>query len=405
MKRKILFVDDEPRVLKGIERMLYGMRQEWEMVFVESGREALEELARQNYDVVVSDMRMPGMSGDELLEKVTNLYPQVVRIVLSGHSDRNMIMKSVRTAHQYLAKPCDSETLKETILKTTEIRALLKNDELIEIVSKMESIPSLPSLYMEIMEEIQSPDSSPKSIGSIIEKDIGMSAKILQLVNSAFFALPRKIISPAHAVSFLGLEIVKALVLSVQVFTKFEGIELKGLSLDLLWQHSLAVGQFSKKIFEQESNDQNTAGYAMIAGMLHDIGKLILITNLTDIYQKIILQAKMHRQELPEIEIQALGVTHAEIGAYILGLWGLPNLIVEAVAYHHCPSRSPGMQFLPLTTVHVSNIIEHQLFPNRNMNFIPASFDMDHIVRLGLKEKLERWKIISRDTIHDGENQ
>lgn len=401
-KKRILFIDDEPRVLQGLQRMLHGMRREWEMMFVENGRKALDIMDQQNFDVVVSDMRMPGMDGAELLKEVMNRYPQIIRIILSGNSDREMILKSVRTAHQYLSKPCDAATLKSTVVRACALRERLSSDEVKKLVSKMESLPSLPTRYAEIMTELQSPDPSIKRMGKIIEKDIGMSAKILQLINSAFFGLPHHISTPAQAASLLGLEIVKALVLSVQVFSQFDQSKLKNLSLNLLGQHSETVGHLSKKIYEMESNDKNIMCYALIAGLLHDIGKLILMTNFPKKYDSVISTAIEQHIVLPEIEMENFGVTHAEVGAYLLGLWGLPDFVVEAIAYHHNPSQCPCETFSPLSAVYVANIVEHEISPRGRMGIVQP-MDFNYIREAGLAERIPVWKKICQNTIQEGD--
>jgi len=198
--KRILFVDDESMVLDGLRRMLRGMRNEWEMEFAASGHEALGILAGRQFDVIVTDMRMPGMDGCQLLNHVKKLHPQVVRIVLSGQSDNDMIMKSVGPAHQFLSKPCDAEILKTTVARVCSMWNLLDDEALIKVVSGIESLPSLPQLYSEVVDEVNSAEGSLNRVGEIISKDSGMSAKILQLVNSAFFGLPRQVTSPVRAV-------------------------------------------------------------------------------------------------------------------------------------------------------------------------------------------------------------
>ncbi|MCK5149141.1 HDOD domain-containing protein [bacterium] len=401
-KRKILFVDDEPNILQGLKRMLRSMRHEWEMDFVESGKNALELMTQHPFDVVVSDMRMPGMSGADLLENVMNKYPQTVRIVLSGHSDRDMILRSVRTAHQYLSKPCDAEMLISTVSRACSLREIMLNDEMKRLVSKMDSLPSLPTLYMEIMNELQSPESSMKNVGGIIEKDIGMSAKILQLVNSAFFGLPRHVASPGQAVSLLGMEVVKSLALAVQVFSQFDQSRLKNLSLDALWHHSEAVGHFSKKIYESESKDTNYIGYALIAGFLHDIGKLIFMSNFPEKYDSMIAESREKEIPLSSVELDSFGVTHGEVGAYLLSLWGLPDLVVEAIAHHHSPSRIPVKVLSPLAVVHAANIIEHELSTKENCD-IAHPVDIAYFDEAGLADRLSAWKEICLKSIQTGD--
>ena len=232
MKRKILFVDDEPKVLISIRRMLHSLRKEWDMQFAESGPEALSILAQDPFDVIVTDMRMPGMDGAQLLTEVKQNYPQMVRIVLSGHADKEMIYKSVRPAHQYLSKPCDADLLKLTVSRACTLREMLTQDSLKKVVSEMDSLPSLPSLYAEIMEELRKEDASIQKIGEIISRDLGMTAKILQLVNSAFFGIPRHIENSAQAVNLLGMNIVKALVLTMEVFSEFEQNKSNGFDIE-----------------------------------------------------------------------------------------------------------------------------------------------------------------------------
>lgn len=391
MKRRVLFVDDEPRVLQGLQRMLRSMRNEWEMSFAEGGHKALDMMAENPFDIVVSDMRMPGMDGAELLKHVMEKYPQTIRIVLSGHSDREMILKSVRTAHQYLSKPCDAETLKATVGRASSLRELLASEKIKQLVSKIDSLPSLPDLYMKMMDELQKSDSSVKKVGDIIQQDIGMSAKILQLVNSAFFGLPRQISDASQAVSLLGLETVKALVLSVHVFSEFPQTKMEGFSPNTLWKHSLTVGNFAKQIFQEESNDSNFIGYALTAGLLHDVGKLVLVTSFPDVYEKIIAATVRENALLSDWEQEMLGANHGEVGAYLMGLWGLPDLVVEAVAYHHNPSYSQTGQFSPLTAVHVANVFDHEIYEKR-LTGKSTEIDKSYIGQFSLLERLGDWK-------------
>lgn len=343
--KKILFVDDDLNVLQGLKRMLRPMRHEWNMEFASSGQEALDILAKYSFDVVVTDMRMPKMDGGKLLAIVMKQYPETVRIVLSGHSDQEMILGSVKFAHQYLMKPCDAEVVKSTIERACSSRDLLKNEALRKIVAGIKNLPSLPDLYNVIIKEMQTPEPSLKKVGDIIAQDVSMSAKILQLVNSAFFGLPQKIVNPQQATIYLGVETLKALVLSIHVFSSFtKNAELLGFSLPEMWKHSLAVGNLAREILVGEQVEERLKEGALVAGLLHDIGKLMLL-DIPDKYRRI--------QEFNEnngcgrlaAEYEVLNTSHAELGAYLLGLWGLPTSIVESVAFHHNPSRLIGSAF------------------------------------------------------------
>lgn len=396
VKRRILFVDDEPRILKGLQRMLRKMRHEWIMAFADSGNTAMAMLAKDKFDVIVSDMRMPGMDGSQLLSNVQKKYPLIVRIVLSGHSDHKMILKSVRPAHQYLSKPCDPELLQSTISRACALRDILTHKSLKRIVSQTEFIPSLPSLYTQVMEELRSPDGSIKKVGKIIANDLAMTAKILQLANSAFFGTPSHVSDPIQAVHLLGLDTVRALVLSIGVFSKFEGTALSTLNIENIYRHSFRTGALARKIAETENGDREMVDNTFMAGMLHDLGKLVLIANFPDIYHKIFKLS--HHENLPFhlAEEKIIGATHAEVGAYLLGLWGLPDAIVEGVAFHHNPEKAPSRGFTPLTAIHAANILEHHGHGAPGEEEVLKYFDPNYLNMFNLHEKIPAWNSISQ---------
>ena len=155
MKKRLLFVDDEPNVLSGLKRSLHAMRAEWDMEFVDSANAALAALEKQPYDAIISDMRMPLMDGADLLEEVKKRYPDTVRMILSGQSSRGAVFRSISPAHQFLAKPCDPQKLGSRLKQAFATRDLLSNQSVKTVVSRMRSLPSLPTLYGEVMAELQ----------------------------------------------------------------------------------------------------------------------------------------------------------------------------------------------------------------------------------------------------------
>jgi len=365
MKKRILFVDDEPNVLQGLQRMLRPLRSEWDIAFASGGPEALQKLASEPFDVVVSDMRMPGMDGAQLLSEVRRLYPQTVRIVLSGHSNQEMILRSVGPAHQYLAKPCDAETLKSTVARACALHDLLANESLKKLVSQTNSLPSQPGVYAEMLRLLQSPSASIQEVSRLIADDVGMTAKILQLVNSAFFGLRRRVSDPAEAAVLLGIETIKALALSVRVFSLFPQPAIRGLALETVWKHSLATGTGAKHLAATEKLDRTSVDHAFLGGLLHDAGKLLLATNVPDRYAQAVALANHERIPLWQAEQTSLGATHAEVGAALLGIWGLPDPILEIIAFHHEPGKCPTTGFSTLTAVHVADAL-HDLTPALN---------------------------------------
>ena len=386
MNKRILFVDDEPMVLQGVQRSLRGMRAEWDIEVATSGLQALELMERSPFDVVVSDMRMPGMDGASLLEKVKTKFPRTVRFVLSGQSDRETILRSVGPTHQYLSKPCDVEELKQKLVHAFALRDLLEDPVLKEIVSRLESVPSLPTLYIAMTQALQSPNVTVAELGHIIAQDMGMSSKVLQLANSAFFGLCCEVSNPTQALSLIGIDNIRALVLSVHVFSEL-GAQLNQ-RLAFLWKHSFSTAAFAKIIAHSQGSNQAVVDQALSAGLLHDIGRLVLATACKEQYWEVLQKTADKQVSISVVEQETFGCSHAEVGAYLLGLWGLPVPIIEAVAWHHKPSQAALAGFSPVLAVHVADHTDQQMHHYFDEN---PTLDADLIAHLGLKDRLEVW--------------
>jgi HD-like signal output (HDOD) protein/CheY-like chemotaxis protein len=394
-KKRILFVDDEPMVLKGLQRTLRKMRNEWEMVFTESSKQALDILASEPFDVIVSDLRMPEMDGAQLLAEVKSKHPQVVRIILSGQVEQESRFKSVQLAHQSLSKPCDADILKQTLNQLFALRSLLEDESIKRIVSQTETLPSLPKVYTEVISELQSANPSIKKVGEIISSDLGMTAKILQIVNSAFFGLVRKISNPREAVMLLGTETVKALVLSVKIFSEFNQKKYAWFDFDHIFNHSLSVSMFTHTISKEEHLDQNLVNNALMAGMFHDLGKLILVTNFQEPYRRIWTEAQETGQNLWNLENEMFGTSHAEIGAYLMGLWGLEYPVIEAIAFHHCPAKSLSNSTGLLTAVHFGDVYDRLKYGCNGENGL-SQLDRGYLNNLGVADRINDWQTICR---------
>ncbi len=357
---RVLFVDDNPLVLQGLQRMLRPLRGEWEMTFVESGAVALALMAQRPFDVVVSDMRMPAMNGAQLLNEVMRRYPQTIRLILSGHADQDLILKCVGSTHQYLAKPCDADALKATVQRAAALGVSLRNEAVKRLVTQMDRLPSLPTLYLELLERLQRPETTAEELARVIERDPGMAAQVLKLANSAYFGRSRPVADPFEAVIFLGLDTLKSLVLCLHAFSQYEGLELVGLSLDQLWGHSLEVAANARRLVWAREAPRKMADEAFAAGLLHDVGKLVLASNCRPQYQEVERQVAEGRGDALAAETAVFGCTHADVGGYLLGLWGLPVPVVEAIALHHEPGRTVIREFSPVTAVHVANVLAHR---------------------------------------------
>lgn len=390
---RILFVDDEPYVLEGLKRMLHSQRGLWEVSMANSGSEALALLDQQPFDVVVTDMRMPEMDGAQLLLAVQEKHPQVIRIVLSGHSDQEAIFRTVGPAHQFLSKPCDVNTLKSTIERSLAMQNFIKREQLKNFASRLASIPSLPSLYWDIMAELGSPEPSLEKISRIVSRDVGMTMKIFQLVNSAFFGFYSKIKDIPQAIGVLGLTKLRALVLSFHIFKALDAKILERFNFPLLWHHHLCVAETSKAICLQKTGDKSLGDIAYTAGQLHDTGRLLLIASETASFQEALDQSARTGCTLEEAEQTVFTATHAEVGAYLLGLWGMPAPVTEAVLYHHTPRLCPSPPAMPLLAVHVADFLCTAAKPSFSVPFSPV--DMDCLNESKLSEFLPAWKTLA----------
>jgi len=394
---RVIFVDDESRVLDGIRRLLYPMRSEWEMSFAGSGEQALEMIQAAPVDVVISDIRMPGMDGTELLSLVRERHPEIVRIVLSGQSERDLTLKSALCAHQYLSKPCDAESLKNTISRAFALKSTLTDPSMQTIVSAAGNLPSIPSAFHELTSKLQDPDWSTKEIATIIARDPAMSAKILQLSNSAFFGARRRITNIPDAVVCLGLDTLKTLALSVGVFSAFSPSSSSSFSIEAFGRHGLMTAILARKIAQTEGGSPQEAEDAFIAGLLHDIGRLVMISVMPEKYDTAIVLSKNEGLPMVEAEQRVYGTTHCEVGTYILWLWGLPDNIVQATAYHHFPGKLPGPATSTLLAVHIADALTHEYSACVKGIAPRERLDMNFIGSLGLSGRVASWRQLTND--------
>ncbi|PKN09405.1 MAG: two-component system response regulator [Deltaproteobacteria bacterium HGW-Deltaproteobacteria-8] len=390
MKRNILFVDDEPNILQGLRRLLRPMRDKWDMHFVGSGQEALELMSRVSMDAVVSDMRMPGMDGPTLLLRIMHEHPDVVRFALSGYSDQEMIGRSIAPTHQYLTKPCDEEKLIQALEEAMNARAFISNKAVLDKIARIEHLPVLPRAYVRITDELSKGDPSPKLVGEIVAEDIGLTANILKLVNSSYFGLSRPVTMPQQAVIVLGVNVIRSVILSLHVFKSFETTEERSFSLSKLWAHCQRTASIARVIAQAEGLGKDKADNAYIAALLHDLGKLLLDAHCATECQMIYQEVRENNRLVAEVESEVLGLTHAQVGAYLLGLWGLPPEVVQAVARHHAQDPEPeGLNAASVT--YFANLLDHDIFIF-NEHYARPQASPERLAALGGPDTFARWR-------------
>jgi HD-like signal output (HDOD) protein/ActR/RegA family two-component response regulator len=339
---RVLFVDDEPLVLRALGRMAHGMREECDAAFASSGEEALTLMADRPFDVLVSDMRMPGMDGAAVLTQAERRFPWIARIILSGYTQYESALRALPVCHRFLSKPLRAEDLRLVLLRTIALHRLLSDPALRELVGEAKELPARPQVYFQLRGALANPSSSMRAIARIVERDAGITGRLLRTVNNAFFAPASRITSAQQAISHLGTELMTGLVLSLECFGNFE---------DMLAQCELIPESLERKAYLTATitaellGDETQRQDAFLAALLHDCGLLLLAARRPAMVSEAVRVARQDATPLHVAERKLWGTTHAQIGAYLLGLWGLPYPVVEAVASCHAPSKSEGPEF------------------------------------------------------------
>jgi HD-like signal output (HDOD) protein len=343
--KSVLFVDDEIAILDGLRARLHRAT-DWEMVFAVGGEKALALLEQRRFDVVVTDIRMPHMDGCALLETVSTRWPETVRMVLTGYSEQQQALNLVPLAHQFVSKPCESTQLRNRIERALQLHEFLQKPELRAAVGRVKRLPAMPRTYARLKTVLSREDASVADVARVVAADTAIAAKVLQMVNSAFFRLAKRISNVEQAVGYLGFATVKNLVLSAEVFSQFAsgaGV----IDLERLQLHVQRVATAAAAL----THGTPLADDTLLAALLHDIGYLVLAQECPRELQLAVKTAAAEGIPLHDAERKVIGASHSEVGAYLLGLWGLPYSVVEAVAHHYQPHRVAHDEFDVLTAL------------------------------------------------------
>lgn len=383
MHKRLLFVDDEP-----IIRELYGTLESvlghgHEIHTASSGEEALKLLDEKQFDVVVSDLAMPQMDGMEFLNEVVRGYPESARIVISGFADRLKVAECLTVGHRFFNKPFNFKTLAALLKRICQYSYLVSGDRIRRMVCGNGALPTPPETYVRLTETLNSPYADIEDIGRIVEQDAGLSTKLLHIVNSAQFGTSRQIVTPSEAVQIVGIEVLKALMLGVQAFSFYDDKSFAKQTFKELWTHSLQTAVRARKIAAAEGMKTDACEECFLAGLLHDIGKLVLAANAETEYRLVLDLSQKAVLQLHQAEMGIFSSTHAQIGAYLLALWGVPDTVIRAVEMHHSLDSANLQRFEPALAVHLAQNLE----PARK-----KQLNMALIEQLGLLDRIPVWE-------------
>ncbi len=394
---RFLFVDDEPNVLRGLRRALHAKAGAWEMSFDDNAEHALAALDTYAPDVVVSDIRMPVMDGVTFLRRVRASRPGTVRFALSAQADRATTLRAVSEIHQFLEKPVQPQALVAHLERALQLSTLLGNPQLKRMVDEMEGLPSVAELYDEVVLQLEAPDPTIDRVGHAIAHNSAMSTKVLQLVNSSFFGLAQTISKPEHAAALLGLDTLRTLVLGVRIFNRLEPEPEFAEFHQREWEHAVRTARLSRRLSLAEQPCEHDAECAYLAGLLHGVGRLIYRVQDPRKYEEFVAQGTLSPARAARIERSLFGASSGELGAYMLGIWGFTETVIEAIAYHAEPGRAAPCGFQPLTAVHVAVGLLNGAADESNewTRFI----DEDYLRTIGMHGRLEVWRAMAGETV------
>jgi HD-like signal output (HDOD) protein len=391
MKKRVCFTGFPGGEVSALQAAI-NIDAPWDCRFVPDAKAALVLLDQETCDVFVADMATPGEQGASLLREVGRRYPKMLRFIAGDVAGQELIANSIGGSHQFIRRPFEPAELIRTIQRGLKLDAWLSNDALRELTPRLRRLPSLPSTYFNLLKEVESPAATLQTIGEVIARDPVVTARLLQVVNSAAFSPAQKVSQAMDAVGLLGVQTVKSLVLCLQIFGQQDAARETGLSLEILWEHSFLVAKFARLIVLKQTGNSQMADDAFTAGLLHDVGRIVIASNLPEEYTAVVAAARQNCRPLHEEETTQLGASHAKVGAYLLGLWGLPAPLIEATAAHHGPGQTVfAREFSLLAAVHAANVFAHTTSGQTDGLPLPE-LDLEYYQTLKLDHQLVAWR-------------
>ncbi len=384
--KSILLAVTDPQLLDDISQALGAG---WEATSAVSEADALAQLEERSFDALLADFNLGEPDASELLNQTLEKRPETVRFLLAYEADLALVAAKVLGSHEILPKPIEPASLKSRV--ENGVNDSNPNQSGSDPAKEAGGSPTIPPVYSEVLKALESPDVTSEQVGEIVARDAALTTEVLRLTRSAYMGLPRNLTDPAQAVESLGLETVKALVMALRFLAEHSHLKRGYLSLEQIWQHSTNVAQIARDLVLFETRDRTLASQALAAGLLHDLGKVVLVTNFDDLYGRVQSLARKQPVPLWDIEKEMFGANHGEVGACLVGMWNMSKSIVEATAFHHEPPLGEYEHLTPLAAVHIANVLEHELRPSDEFRVAPI-INTHFLNELGLLQRLPLWR-------------
>ena len=386
-KIRIMFVDDDPMVVRGIARNISMMGPKMDIIVRISAVEALKTLEKELVDVIITDLYMPGMDGVAFLEEVRSRYPTILRFILSGEAKPEVVLRATRAAHQYLSKPCETGVLHKTIIDTLTQIGTIKNPDVAKTISQLEGVPSRQASLAEFLRLLNDNTVPLDQITAGLKKDPGLCARLLKVANSPYFGHSGSVESLDGAIGLLGMDMIVSMAASHKLFAVTPPPSASNLHLDTLWEHCVYASSLVRHIGNKLKVPQSVLREASTAALLHDIGKLVLAYANPSGFAAAHTRALADHMPDWQAEYCIFGNHHAEIGGCLLKLWGLPAAVIDAVSMHHTPHNSTEDRVGPVTLVHIADAVAHA----GSKEGIATFLDVAHLKSLNLSEDIDYW--------------
>lgn len=338
-KPLILFVDDDPMLLNSTRRRLMSLTQSWELRTAESGQEALRIIDSVEPAAVVSDMRMPGMDGLELLTEVERRYPFAIRIIVSGQTERDKLVDAQVIAHEILQKPCEAEQVRVVIGHCLAIRERLRKVRIERAALEQAGIPMSATMLSSILAFLQDPDTSSEQLVSLMRQDNRVSQFVVGRISetkSQGATVATDGVDQTRmerTIQCMGVFPVKVAYCFVKMCIRiFDRLE-EPLFLDVI-DTGLELGARVLETAERVGKSKRFAEECYVAAVFQEIGKLVMFRCFGAGYMEGIDLAKRGEAKLSEFEMERYGCTHAEVGACVLMQWSFSPHVVESVCSH-----------------------------------------------------------------------
>jgi HD-like signal output (HDOD) protein len=383
---RILFVNDDPALLEMYRTGLAHLSGRWRLRFAAGAAQALEEIAGEPVDAVAAAMRMAGMDGAQLLERVRAEHPEIVRFIVSTQLSWDDAHRAMPLAHQILNNPRDLATLVRSVERACSLVDRIDQPAVRRAIGAITGLPPLPRLFWQLAGEMDSPRASSASVAAIVEQDPAMTARILQVANSPLFGPSLAVRAVRDAVTRLGMHQLRSIVLMQALLQGTASpAEPAGFSLDALQEDSVRTAKLAAAMVGGVEDSK----IAFSAGMLHHVGYFLFATAMRKEYEAIRQTAFKQGKPILQVESEQLGFDHAEAGGVMLALWGLPLPLIEAVAFHHHPAQGGETRFGPVAAVHVAAVMAGEA---QGMPVQDDALDRAFLRRIGALEAVQRWR-------------